>query len=924
MEIKSNVRKFFGHNWVFGKDVQNTLLKNIKDDKRLFKLHHNKQGHGWAIINENKIYELIKENRGFLGEILSENSYPKKMHFDIDKHDENDTHFTLDYIKEIIIKYFGNVRMAISGNATKCSYHIVLPDLIIKDYNHLLEVKKYVKRISSSVCSGFDWKIYTRNRFMKSINQSKEGSEPQKILEDNDYKNHFIVSFFTGNEKMFEIPDTEELYNNKLELSNLPKLDVKLPTEFINNMYNLKNNLLEEVNELFALLLNLNYNDYGHDFTWKIALYCHKLGISFEQFWNWTKNKDNSESRRNKWLFHWNNLNNIENYSTIYGFQKLLSCFYPDLINVKSKFNYSTNKFLQSFADISKIEIKINKIEQQYYNCNEKVIIMNTAMGSGKTTSTIQYLKDSGKSFCWITPRITLSFNTCSNLEKIGIYIVHYKNSNQKDNYKKLNDSRNIIIQTESLYKLKDLSKYEVIIIDEVETVLKSFDSSTHADKIEDNFNNFKKLLIHSKKIILLDAFTTSHTIDLLNSININDIKLYSSDYKPPLKVCVENYKYTDTINKIISDLDNGKKLYIFYAFKNPGKNSHYSIEQLKSHLLENCVKKLKILVYHGDISDTQKFNLGNVNEEWAKYDCIITTSAITVGVNYERDDFDKVYLMMSAYINTVRDAIQSSMRIRRTKENILEVYFFDKKNKPEYENSVYYTSKNDLTYNRLVDNIKIERLADFYPVFLYFCKMTNYNTDNLSDKPNIREKTFINEFYESKMYISYDKCIDIDENNANKIQDNILSCNATQLEKIQLQKYFFNKKYKLLSNDHRKYLWDNNAGSFIDNFQNNIIQMILKDNKVSKISELNLKNIKFTEDTLNEIDIKINSTLKNNLQKIIRAINIILGFNVIKVMTNKTHSIYIFYDELDLLEEIYKELNDKKNELNNCLIDTE
>ncbi len=69
---------------------------------------------------------------------------------------------------------------------------------------------------------------------------------------------------------------------------------------------------------------------------------------------------------------------------------------------------------------------------------------------------------------------------------------------------------------------------------------------------------------------------------------------------------------------------------------------------------------------------------------------------------------------------------------------------------------------------------------------------------------------------------------------------------------------------------------------------------------------------------------IKINSTLKNNLQKVIRAINVVLGINVIKIINNNKHTFYSLYDDLELLEEIYKDLNDKNNELNNCLIDSE
>jgi hypothetical protein len=138
------------------------------------------------------------------------------------------------------------------------------------------------------------------------------------------------------------------------------------------------------------------------------------------------------------------------------------------------------------------------------------------------------------------------------------------------------------------------------------------------------------------------------------------------------------NVGYENTINKISDELKAGKKLYIFHAFKSDGKN-HYSVENLLKIIEERSTKKGR--VYHGDSSDKTKKTLYNVNEEWDKFDFIITTTSITVGVNYEGNNFDKVYLMCAGSVNNVRDVIQSSMRIRKTKENIIELFLFDKLN---------------------------------------------------------------------------------------------------------------------------------------------------------------------------------------------------------------------------------------------------
>ena len=126
----------------------------------------------------------------------------------------------------------------------------------------------------------------------------------------------------------------------------------------------------------------------------------------------------------------------------------------------------------------------------------------------------------------------------------------------------------------------------------------------------------------------------------------------------------------------------NKKKLYVFYAYKTGNKKKRFSIEELKCKILEKCFENKidyipKILVYHGDTDDCKKKTLYDVNTEWDKYDCILTTSSITVGVNYEGYNYDKIYLMASGRVNNVRDVIQTSMRIRNPKESIIEMYFF-------------------------------------------------------------------------------------------------------------------------------------------------------------------------------------------------------------------------------------------------------
>ena len=75
--------------------------------------------------------------------------------------------------------------------------------------------------------------------------------------------------------------------------------------------------------------------------------------------------------------------------------------------------------------------------------------------------------------------------------------------------------------------------------------------------------------------------------------LDIKDVITYSSKYKPTKKILNENFGYENTIDKIAEELDIGKKLYIFHAYKSSTK-THYSIEELKSVILEKCKTKPK------------------------------------------------------------------------------------------------------------------------------------------------------------------------------------------------------------------------------------------------------------------------------------------------------------------------------------------
>ena len=79
-----------------------------------------------------------------------------------------------------------------------------------------------------------------------------------------------------------------------------------------------------------------------------------------------------------------------------------------------------------------------------------------------------------------------------------------------------------------------------------------------------------------------------------------------------------------------------------------------------------------------------------NVNEEWIKYDIIITTTTITVGVDFTKNHFD--FCLIINYKNGAipRDLVQSSIRVRNFREN---TYYLIQDNKLDISQSIPITT---------------------------------------------------------------------------------------------------------------------------------------------------------------------------------------------------------------------------------------
>jgi hypothetical protein len=336
-------------------------------------------------------------------------------------------------------------------------------------------------------------------------------------------------------------------------------------------------------------------------------------------------------------------------------------------------------KFINEFYDVHESDESITVIEEnsRYLSCDinntfqwrseysNPFIVLDAQMGKGKTQFIKNFLKRSSKgnrdiSILVVSQRKSYTHFICDELKEYNIQSYLDVKGNNHADYDSL------CIQIESLRKV-GCKTYDYIILDEVETILNQF-SSTTMEFVNDSFGTLEYLISQAKTTILADAFITTRTMEYIKMVKtrrdhitvLRNTKLFLEDRKA---IQIDG---TDFIPNILTALENGKKIAVV-------STSRTDVLDIVSCILQNEKTKGKNVKYYDRFSN--KDDLKDVNESWANADVVIYTPVITTGISYTNDRhvFDTIFLNCK---NTcqARDLMQMAMRIRNLRENA--IYF--------------------------------------------------------------------------------------------------------------------------------------------------------------------------------------------------------------------------------------------------------
>ena len=271
-----------------------------------------------------------------------------------------------------------------------------------------------------------------------------------------------------------------------------------------------------------------------------------------------------------------------------------------------------------------------------------KLIAVQSEKGTGKTSNLFKTMFENKSSWinedtsiCFVSSRITFGYKLLGDLKDYGFEL--YSQIKDQQIY-----SKRIICQIDSLMRL-ERDTYDIIIIDECESLARYITSShfTKNPKAGMIVENLEARIADARQVVILDADLSDRCINYYKKIinpKPNNFHLIINNFKPYTEYKLIYSAYASWIRQIRLKLQDNKKIVVATASNAKAKD----LEQM----LKDYFPEKKILLIHKETSDEDKKSLLlNVNDEWSKYDVVIYTPSVCMGVSFDiNGHFDYIF----------------------------------------------------------------------------------------------------------------------------------------------------------------------------------------------------------------------------------------------------------------------------------------
>lgn len=560
-------------------------------------------------------------------------------------------------IADIIVLENDNEAQKIE-NPNKISFHIIFRGLVFE--NNLVCKDFFVRLCKEYNMEHCDKAIYGLTCFRLCFN-AKLGKRAilmpceyiingQKTLcidndknTDNDVKDFWYYTFVTNTEKQKKLITKSDIVSS---------MNILKPS-----ILDQSGNSVDNIN-LENIMFQLPYkycDDYDTWYRMGMILYNISSDGKNDYYDLWDRWSQQSEKYKEKEMLNkWQSFKSASTRKPITLGTLVNWCKQEGIDNIYKNNKRSSDAIVDNYPNRETIideKYKINAVVLDQEKLTPEVFtpLLNTPLlavqsekGTGKTHNLLESLfknnyitKDT--SVLFVSSRRTFGIKLFSDLKDQGFKLY----SEVKDPYI---TSKKVICQVDSLLRL-ERETYDYVIVDECESLARYLTSSHFVKNPKSNIivSSLEMRIQDAKHVYIMDADLSDRCLNYytkIRELDPNDIKIIINEHKPYSKYDIYYMSYGSWLNKIIDDIEKGKKLVIPMASNNKAKDLKRMIEQKFQD------ENKKVLLIHRETSDEEKVQkMLKVNEEWTKYDVVIYTPSVCMGVSFDIPNyFDNIY----------------------------------------------------------------------------------------------------------------------------------------------------------------------------------------------------------------------------------------------------------------------------------------
>jgi hypothetical protein len=438
-------------------------------------------------------------------------------------------------------------------------------------------------------------------------------------------------------------------------------------------------------------------------------------------------------------------------------------------------------------------------------------ILVQSQMGTGKTVQLFDVIR-SFKRVLLLSARRSYSAFIHSELLTVDLGFTNYMNAKGH-----LSGHNKLILQVESLHRIAwEYQPYDLVIMDESESVLFQMNSvGTHGEHHKENYEMLERVVREAKKVVAMDAFVNIRSFTFFDHMRERSKAIFIRNTFQPydrqaMELCaVQGNRILPDFAGLIQQCRDfaaaGKRIVFVCASKLRGKKL---FELLRDD-------GYTVLFHSSEDSAEEKNLLLNVRSEWAKYQIVIYTTTITVGVSYSnvpiQSEFDELFLYATASCALPRDIAQALLRARVIKSNRLWFCIEERCIKPakvgfktiqqdlQGRKELFAASSQWLTTPEWVSQLiaqnenEIAVSRKYFPLVLKrYLRMSGYTLQ----MPTAAEELLTVDI-DAEVKPAFEDIQEIDDVEADEIEEKLMIGEATRENKLALLKYRFLSRFQ-------------------------------------------------------------------------------------------------------------------------------